>query len=67
MKRSDLFQLAPTAGQHHTLRELGVNCPKLRNEANYLHRQQYENYMKLDWNPQVYKKYVPLVGSATAQ
>jgi hypothetical protein len=26
-----------------------------------------ENYLKLDWNPTVYKKYVPRVGSATAQ
>jgi putative transposase len=67
MKRSNLFQLAPTADQHHTLRELGVNCAKLWNEVNYLHRQQYQDYLKLDWNPQVYKKYVPQVGSATAQ
>jgi putative transposase len=67
MKRSNLFQLAPTADQHHTLRELGVNCAKLWNEVNYLHHQQYGNYLRLDWNPQLYKKYVPLVGSATAQ
>ena len=67
MQRSNLFQLAPTADQHHTLRELGVNCAKLWNEVNYLHRQQYQDYLKLDWNPQVYKKYVPQVGSATAQ
>jgi putative transposase len=67
MKRSNLFQLAPTADQHHTLRELGVKCAKLWNEVNYLHRQQYSDYLKLDWNPQAYKKYVPLVGSATAQ
>jgi hypothetical protein len=49
------------------LRELGVNCAKLWNEVNYLHRQQYSDYVKLDWNPQAYKKYVPRVGSATAQ
>jgi putative transposase len=67
MKRSNLFQLVPTTDQQHALRELGVNCAKLWNEVNYLHRQQYSDYMKLDWNPQVYKKYVPLVGSATAQ
>ena len=67
MKRSNLFQLMPTADQHHTLCELGVNCAKLWNEVNYLHRQQYQNYLLLDWNPRVYKKYVPLVGSATAQ
>jgi hypothetical protein len=40
---------------------------KLRNEVNYLHRQQYQNYMRLDWNPLVYKKYVRLVGYATAE
>jgi putative transposase len=67
MKRSNLFALAPTREQHNVLQQLGVNCAKLWNEVNYLHRQQYENYLKLDWNPRVYKKYVPLVGSATAQ
>ena len=67
MKRSNLFTLAPTIGQGHMLRELAVNCAKLWNEINHLHRQEYENYLKLSWNPQVYKKYVPQVGSATAQ
>ena len=67
MKRTNLFNLAPTREQHSALQELAVNCAKLWNEVNYLHCQQYENYLKLDWNPQVYKKYVPLVGSATAQ
>ncbi len=67
MKRSNLFNLSPTQEQHHTLQELAVNCAKLWNEVNYLHRQQYMNYLKLDWNPQLYKKYVPLVGSASAQ
>ena len=67
MKRSNLFNLAPTREQHRILEELAVNCGKLWNEVNYLHRQQYSDYLKLDWNPQAYKKYVPLVGSATAQ
>jgi len=67
MKRSTLFNLAPTREQHRILQGLAVNCAKLWNEVNYLHRQQYENYLKLDWNPRVYKKYVPRVGSATAQ
>jgi len=67
MNRSNLFSLAPTREQHRILQGLAVNCVKLWNEVNYLHRQQYENYLKLDWNPQAYKKYVPLVGSATAQ
>src|SRR3990170_8294504 len=67
MKRSNIFNLAPTREQHRLLQELAANCAKLWNEVNYLHRQQYENYLKLDWNPQAYKKYVLLVGSATAQ
>jgi len=67
MKRSNIFSLAPTREQHHILQELAINCAKLWNEINYLHRQQYSDYLKLDWNPQAYKKYVPLVGSATAQ
>jgi putative transposase len=67
MNRSNLFSLAPTREQHRILEELAVNCGKLWNEVNYLCCQQYENYLRLDWNPQVYKKYVPFVGSATAQ
>jgi putative transposase len=67
MKRTNLFNLAPTAKQDRILQELSVNCAKLWNEVNYLHRQQYENYLKLDWNPHICKKYVPRVGSATAQ
>jgi hypothetical protein len=63
MNRSNLFSLAPTREQHHILEELTVNCVKLWNEINYFHRQQCENYMRLDWNPQGYKKHVPLVGS----
>ena len=67
MNRSNLFSLAPTREQHHILEECAVNCAKLWNEVNHLHRQQYSDYLKLDWNPQAYKRYVPLVGSATAQ
>jgi putative transposase len=67
MNRSNLFSLAPTGEQRRILQGLAVNCAKLWNEVNYLHRQQYENYLRLDWNPQGYRKYVPLVGSATAQ
>jgi len=67
MKRANQFVLAPTREQHHILQELAIGCAKLWNEVNYLHRQQYSDYLKLDWNPQLYKKYVPLVGSATAQ
>jgi putative transposase len=67
MNRSNLFNLAPTREQHRIPEELAVNCAKLWNEVNYLHRQQYQDYLKLDWSPQIYKKYVPLVGSATVQ
>jgi len=61
MKRSNIFSLAPTREQHHILQELAINCAKLWNEVNYLHRQQYCDYLKLDSNPQAYKKYVPLL------
>jgi putative transposase len=67
MKRTNLFCLAPTREQHRILQGLAVNCAKLWNEVNYLHRQQYSDYLRLDWNAQAYKRYVPLVGSATAQ
>jgi putative transposase len=67
MKRSNLFSLAPTQKQHSVLQELAVSCAKLWNEVNYLHRQQYSDYSKLGWNPEAYKEYIPLVGSATAQ
>jgi len=67
MKRANIFMLSPTVSQETNLRELGINCAKLWNEVNYLRRQTYENYQHIDWNPQTYKKYVPLVGSATAQ
>jgi hypothetical protein len=55
MKRTNLFVLAPTPDEHHALQQLAVNCAKLWNEVNYIHRQQYQNYQKLDWNPRVYK------------
>jgi len=45
MNRSNIFSLAPTREQHHILEELAGNCAKLWNEVNYLHRQQYENYL----------------------
>jgi len=67
MRRTNVFILVPTSEQHQILQERATNCAKLWNEVNYLHRQQYSNYSKLDWNPQAYKRYVPLVGSATAQ
>ena len=67
MNRSNLFSLAPTREQRRIPEELAVNCAKVWNEVNYLRRQQYENCLRLDWSAQVYKKYVPLVGSAAAQ
>jgi len=44
-----------------------VYLPKQLGKAAHPYLYQYENYLRLDWNPQVYKRYVPLVGSATAQ
>ena len=67
MKRTNLFSLAPTQDQHHALEELAIACAKLWNEINYVHHQQYQNYLKLGWNPQLYKRYIPRIGSATAQ
>jgi len=46
---------------------LATSCAKLWNEVNYQRRQVYSNYQPIDRNPQLYKKYMPLVGSATAQ
>jgi hypothetical protein len=64
MKRTNLSSLAPTREQHRILQALAVNCANLWNEVNYPHRQQYSDYLKLDWNLQAYKKYVSLCASA---
>jgi putative transposase len=48
--------------------ELADNCAKLYNEVNFERRQSYIRYKRFDWYPrQLYEKYAPLIGSATAQ
>jgi putative transposase len=67
MKRANTFVLAPTRTQEAELRRRATSCAKLWNEVNYQRRQAYTNYQPIDWNSQTYKKYVPHVGSSTAQ
>ena len=50
------------------LRDLADNCARLWNELNFERRQAYIHYKKFEWYPRhLYRKYAPLVGSATAQ
>ena len=50
------------------LRDLANNCARLYNELNFERRQAYIRYKKFSWYPRhLYRKYAPLVGSATAQ
>jgi len=67
MRRANTFVLAPTRAQEVELRSRATSCAKLWNEVNYQRRQAYFNYQPIDWNPQLYKKYVPSISSATAQ
>jgi len=51
-----------------TLRDLADNCARLWNELNFERRQAYINYKKFSWYPKhLYRKYAPIIGSATAQ
>ncbi|MGC8911953.1 MAG: hypothetical protein ACP5K8_07750 [Nitrososphaeria archaeon] len=64
MERANTF----TVEDHPTLWELADNCAKLYNEVNFERRQAYISYKKFKWYPKhLYKKYAPLIGSATAQ
>jgi len=64
MKRTNTF----TIEDHPKLWELADNCARLWNELNFERRQAYIRYKKFSWYPKhLYKKYAPLVGSATAQ
>ena len=64
MERANTF----TVEDHPTLWELADNCAKLYNEVNFERRQAYISYKKFSWHPKhLYKKYAPLIGSATAQ
>ena len=50
------------------LKELANNCSRLWNEINYERRQAYIHYRRFLWYPKhLYRKYAPIIGSATAQ
>lgn len=68
IQRCDTFCIAPTSKQHTQLIDMATNCAKLWNEITYERRQSFFVKQKLRWYPaHLYKKYSPLVGSATAQ
>jgi putative transposase len=53
---------------NQALRKLADNCARLWNEVNFERRQAYIYYRKFEWYPKhLYRKYAPLIGSATAQ
>jgi len=48
--------------------ELADGCARLYNEVNFERRQAYIHYRRFEWYPKhLYRKYAPLIGSATAQ
>ena len=64
MERTNTFIIE----DNPTLWKLADNCARLWNEVNFGRRQAYTRYKKFSWHPKhLYKKYAPLVGSATAQ
>ncbi len=68
MQRTNTFILDPTAEQEKILRDKATNCAKLWNEATYRKRQAYMNYQPLNWEyKDLYRKYTPLIDSATSQ
>ncbi|GBE54200.1 putative transposase [archaeon BMS3Bbin15] len=67
MKRTNTFNLNPTKEQESRLFKLADNCSRMYNEINYKRRQSFFGG-EIDWNTaQLYKKYIRVVGSATAQ
>lgn len=63
-KRTNTF----TVEDNPALRELADSCARLYNELNFERRQAYIHYKTFEWYPKhLYKKYAPLIGSATAQ
>jgi putative transposase len=53
---------------HPALWKLADNCAGLYNEVIFERRQAYIHYKRFEWYPKhLYAKYVPLIGSATAQ
>lgn len=68
MKRTNAFTLAPTDEHERLLFEVSLGCAKLWNELTYRRRQAYSSYQPIEWyREDLYQKYAPLVGSATAQ
>ena len=64
MKRTNTFIVE----DNPTLWELADNCARLWNEVNFERRQAYIHYRKFKWYPKhLYRKYAPIIGSATAQ
>lgn len=64
MERTNTFLIE----YHPELWELADNCARLWNEVNFERRQAYIHYKKFEWYPKhLYRKYTPLIGSATAQ
>jgi putative transposase len=64
MERTNTF----TIEENPELWELADNCAKLWNEVNFERRQAYIHYRKFSWYPKnLYERYAPLIGSATAQ
>jgi len=67
MKRTNQFILAPTRNQEAELARRALACAKLWNEVTYERRQAYFMFQRFSWQPEIYKKYVLAIGSATAQ
>ena len=64
MERADAFK----AFGDPALWRLADNCARLWNEVNFERRQAYIRYRKFSWYPKdLYRRYAPSVGSATAQ
>jgi len=64
MERTNTF----TIEENPKLWELADNCARLWNEVNFERRQAYIHYRKFSWYPKdLYERYAPLIGSATAQ
>jgi len=64
MERTNTF----TIEENPKLLELVDNCARLWNEVNFERRQAYIHYRKFSWYPKdLYERYAPLIGSATAQ
>jgi putative transposase len=64
MDRTDTF----TIEDNPELWKLAEECARLYNEVNFERRQAYINYKRIKWYPKhLYKKYAPVIGSATAQ